>query len=536
MSTVGPYSPRDYRRVCDICGVLYNRSALVKRDDGLFYCPDDTGGLTARGKDRLNALQSSGRKKVRTESKPRSELPTYEAEEARVFNLITSDVYPYRYKDVTSGMPTTLVDAVPNVLALATSVKYLYDLYAENKRPQRWRDIALDKIARNADRLLTFQYGSDEGYAAAYGTFQYGLVTATAGIGSTNATCHSMLAFIYAYRLIGATKYIRAARRCATLLRRMQRCDALTTGAAAGRTNFWPSGTLDGGLSWITDNRLIPENITGIWALKELQTTDGDSSYGDDSVTSGFSSPSGSVPLSTMISDARAFWTSFQGICGLSSATPKIQFDQGNDFTWDEEIFTGVDAIPVKLVYPPRYCEALQALYSLEGYSSQVADVYTWLLSFTTNPSASLPSTLSPSQIAVDVRGTYDPTITMANIAQYDSNGTRVTYNWFDTTTNMSIYSWQCAGMLAAIHSARNPSYLRKAKDAIAQFVHRYDDGNPTNSNILDDIQLLGISGFGYQTGHPNLILRVWDSVAAARFANIYRHNPRVWPVQDTVS
>lgn len=531
MSTVGPYSPRDYRRVCDICGVLYNRSRLVKRDDGLFYCPDDSGGLTARGKDRLDAMESKPRRKIRTESKPRSELPTYEAEEARVFNLVTSDVYPYQYKDVAAGMPTTFVDSSPSILFLATSVKYLYDLYVENKRPQAWLDVALAQVVRNADRLLTLQHGSSTGYAAATTDFQYGLVSISSFSGNTNATCHSMLAFIYAYRMTGDGKYLTAARRIATFLRRMQRGDLMISNPAYGRTNFWASGALDGG-DWFTDNRLFPANITGIWALQELLNTDGDSSYGDDVVTDGFTAANGAVPLSTMIADARAFWTEFQGICGLSSATPKVRFDQSSTWEWQEDTILQDDVIPVKLAYPPQLCEALQALYSLEGYSDQVADVYTWLLSFTTHPDASLPDGLSPSEIAADVRGTYDPTLTMANIVEYDIDGTRVAYNWFSTASNMSIYNWLCAGMLAAIHSARNPSYLRRAKDAVAQLVHRYDDVNPANSNVLDDIQLMTTSGFGFQTGNTNLIALSWNAADAARWANVYRYGPRIWPVQ----
>lgn len=33
-------SPRgDYRRTCDICAFMYHRNDLVKKRDGLFYCP-----------------------------------------------------------------------------------------------------------------------------------------------------------------------------------------------------------------------------------------------------------------------------------------------------------------------------------------------------------------------------------------------------------------------------------------------------------------------------------------------------------------
>ncbi len=30
----------DYRRACDICGIVWHRSSMQRRADGMFYCVD----------------------------------------------------------------------------------------------------------------------------------------------------------------------------------------------------------------------------------------------------------------------------------------------------------------------------------------------------------------------------------------------------------------------------------------------------------------------------------------------------------------
>lgn len=45
----------DYAALCSICGVPWPRSRLVKKADGLFYCPDDVRGRDAVTLSRLNA-------------------------------------------------------------------------------------------------------------------------------------------------------------------------------------------------------------------------------------------------------------------------------------------------------------------------------------------------------------------------------------------------------------------------------------------------------------------------------------------------
>lgn len=49
-------APRgDYETTCSICGAAWQRSKLVRKADGLLYCPDDRNGRDAVTLARLNA-------------------------------------------------------------------------------------------------------------------------------------------------------------------------------------------------------------------------------------------------------------------------------------------------------------------------------------------------------------------------------------------------------------------------------------------------------------------------------------------------
>ena len=51
-------APRgDFETLCSICGVAWQRSKLVRKADGLLYCPDDKDGRDAVTLSRLNAAR-----------------------------------------------------------------------------------------------------------------------------------------------------------------------------------------------------------------------------------------------------------------------------------------------------------------------------------------------------------------------------------------------------------------------------------------------------------------------------------------------
>ena len=45
----------DFSATCDICGVLWRRSELTRKADGLLYCPDDVAGRDTVTLNDLNA-------------------------------------------------------------------------------------------------------------------------------------------------------------------------------------------------------------------------------------------------------------------------------------------------------------------------------------------------------------------------------------------------------------------------------------------------------------------------------------------------
>lgn len=63
MRTIGRRLPRDYppgeyKWPCDVCGGHYRRSKLIRKSDGLLYCPDDVDGRTAFELSEAEAMYS----------------------------------------------------------------------------------------------------------------------------------------------------------------------------------------------------------------------------------------------------------------------------------------------------------------------------------------------------------------------------------------------------------------------------------------------------------------------------------------------
>lgn len=249
MSTASPYVPRDYRRACDQCGVIWNVSQLSRREDGMYYCPDDNDRWTAREKDRLSAQQAGPRwRQAPTVRAPHAEVDTFQAEEGRILDLLNASmaggVAPYQTFDVTNGS-----GANANSQTISTSgyvIIYCYGIVTENTRPAHWITNCKSIIKTCADYLITKQFGQASAIAAnsnytaastamAYGGVTINITTPPAGDTHNTATVTSgdtglaLLAWVYAYRVLGDFNYILAARMAATCLRRMQRGDAVTT-------------------------------------------------------------------------------------------------------------------------------------------------------------------------------------------------------------------------------------------------------------------------------------------------------------------
>jgi len=61
----GYASPGDYQCMCDICGVHWRRSQLVRRRDNLLVCPDDVMGADPITLSLANAAAAKRHARVR---------------------------------------------------------------------------------------------------------------------------------------------------------------------------------------------------------------------------------------------------------------------------------------------------------------------------------------------------------------------------------------------------------------------------------------------------------------------------------------
>ncbi len=286
------------------------------------------------------------------------------------------------------------------------------------------------------------------------------------------------------------------------------------------------------------NQRLFPSDLVCLVGLQALKDTDGDSSYGDANAISGFTNASGSVPLSTMISDARAFWATgaadvsgtYAGVVrtGLSSATPYERYDGATN---NSGVGTGnwmyeVTDVQTSNITANNWAPALWALFQIEGFSSQVADCWNYLMSFTSNATYETSATASERDIALANTGTFDPSIAIAT--EMTVTGTYAKQN------GSSFYEWQTVGTLAGIQSVQAPAKFLAAKKAASAELFINANGTPMDAK-RDFINLRCRSGLSYQLGATSPTSRGWFPGIACVVGFMYRYAPKVQGVQEMV-
>ena len=238
------YRDRDYPRVADCCGVVYNVSKLVKKADGLYYCPEHRKFQVGIDLSRQNARAPVIKVLPRKDPKVRDNINIYRDREGELLRLVCEHA-PYRYIDVTNGDGARLfwAGAFMGVLCAAESIRALYDMIVEGKRPLVWITEARAAIPALAEFLLYAQFGGP--YAASTGDYNQASTETVWGAFAYNRaslftaadpiTIYSEevaaggLAMVYAYNLTGDRKYLTSAKMAATCLRRMQCGDLLAT-------------------------------------------------------------------------------------------------------------------------------------------------------------------------------------------------------------------------------------------------------------------------------------------------------------------
>lgn len=214
----------------------------MKKADGLYYCPDDKHLRPAIELDRLNAVSMANiRVLPRKDPQESVNVNIYQDVEAELFKAVVQFA-PYRYADITGGgNPATV--GTRSVLTAAESIRALYNIVTENKRPLTWRTQAKSIMETLADWLLTAQFGSPTAtgdYVQASTTMVYGAFfhDGTTAFDVAPITIYSeevaagglamILAYVTLTTVLSRGKYLTGARNAATCLRRMQCGDKRT--------------------------------------------------------------------------------------------------------------------------------------------------------------------------------------------------------------------------------------------------------------------------------------------------------------------
>ncbi len=551
--TTTRYVPADYRRVCDVCGQLRNRSQMTERAGSEFVCSYHVRERTEL--ELSNAIAATRPIGIKPVPNPKPLDPnnpnTFEADEMVLFNFIDQQIGAgTRYENVTAG------DGAPQsgqmVPMMAWAARYLYNLIVENKRPLNIiaRATTLLGLAATALRGRQRGFGLSASSTRANDAFYGGVLESGATTYVTENTATAGLAFLYAYRATGSIVYRASALAAASFLRNVQAIGSngsqFTSRDAAGVSRLYTGGIasevstvfgVDPREFFYSNHLFYP---SGLWALhfwNELQTTDGDQEIGASAAVSGFDSTPESL-LSVAIADMREFWadgvldSAGDTISGLSSTTPREFFNAYPATKANFPTVTGTGrweyqdggASTGTLVTGMNFAMALAALYAYEGQTSQVTTVSDWLRTFTSNATFETSANTSDMALARALTGTYDPTQTVATLLTV-----RDSANGYASikTNGSSLYDWGAFGLLASIWSVRNRSSFTTARVSALGVAQRYRDGKRSDGDIFDRVTLRGQSGLTYQTAFSVAGVGVVnDAVRAAMFANVFRYQP----------
>lgn len=258
------YVPGSFLRQCDICGIRFLSSKLVRGADGKFRCTRWCAEITNLEVDKLKA-QSHKRREA---PPPPHATPWVRgdlaAEEAAIFQALAEKrvVDPSWAGGKREGIPPEAVwstrgaggpsGAGYSVKSAAWSCIYLGAVVAEARRPVLWMLSAQAKLRSLGDWLLTQQLGptgTGDYYLAADSTAAWlGGWLRFVGFGGTLPVVCSedvglgCMALTRAYQATGDSRYINGAALAVGCINRMMNGDKLT--------NVFTSSDADGLVPW----------------------------------------------------------------------------------------------------------------------------------------------------------------------------------------------------------------------------------------------------------------------------------------------
>jgi len=532
------YVPWDYQRVCDICGVVRNRSTMIQRPGSVFICPRHRNERTELELSELNANIEPYKILPAPDPKPQNyDSPnTYRADDAAIFNFLLSR--SARYRNVTNGMGADLTPGY-RLQTWGWAARYFYDLIQQNTANPIMLAQARTQLASIADSLRAIQLGGPSFAAftransAFYGAFIDTQQATIEYVTVDQAICG--LALLYAYRVLGTPSYLASAVASASFLRNIQAIGAhgtnFTSKDSAGTVRLY-TGALTSFVPNVnglySDHRFYPSCLVALDFWSQLKTTAGDVDVGASSAVLGFDS----VPdclLSEAISDLRSFWStgvanagSSAVVNGFSSSTP---FECFNAYpqTKPNTTVTGTGTWEyqdgISLVTGLNWAQGLGALYAYEGASTQVTSILSYLRGFDSNSSYETPANTPTSVLAAGSTGEYNATQGIATLLQVAGTGS--------PRNGSSLYDWGAFGCVARLWNARHAADFKAARLNVIGVTQRFDNGTRSDGDQYDRIALRGRSGLTFQTSFTESVLggtyRVKDAQAAAQWGVAYR-------------
>lgn len=520
MSTITGYVPFDYRRVCDGCGNLYNRSKLTKNGPYLL-CPDHAGERIAETLDRLNARQRPFRVLPVPNAKPDDERApdVFEGETSQVFALLDKvRAGGGRYLQVKSGSPTPLVNAADALSTNTWAMWFYYALATATYRKghkDEWHDQALVRLRETGDALLARQ--SLTGTRATNSFYGGFLATGTTTYFMEDAAVGG-LGLLYAYRSLGDIKYLWGARNAASFLRNLQAIGSngvhFTSSDPFGTARLYTGGITNAvysGAGFYSDHRFFAASLLALRFWFELKLTDGDQSLGATAAIAGDFTTAPSALLTTAMADLRDFWetgtydtVTLDVRTGLSTTTPAEFFNAYPGLKPNTSVmgsgsweFYDNGATSGTQITAGSIAKGLASLYAVDGQTSQVTTIADWLQSFTSNATYATPAASSELSVQHATTGTYDATLGIAKLLLVRDSAN----NYAATKQNAgSLYDWGAFGVLAPLWSARYNFGFKTGRYQSALGRRRLSDGLPSDGEWYESGLLRGRTGLTYQT------------------------------------
>lgn len=544
------FEPGAFLRSCDICGIRFRSTQLVRGEDGFWRCTYSCVEVPPITRDKIIA-QSQRRKEAPPPPHgiPYDTKDTYAAE-AQVLRFLVGAFVSGNPAGLGLNVAVAAAEGAyaftggTGYLAAGETARYCHDLIVENKRPTQWITLCSNRLKAIADAIILNQVGFGVSSTSTLTTdAHYGALlnpNSTLYDSEENAGCG--LALLYAYQIFGTPNYLLGAQAIAHYLRNVQAIGAVgtffTSSDSAGTVPLYTGGIAQSvapTVNFLCNHLFYPSGLIALEFFNLLFQTAGDALYGCPNVLNGAFTASASALLSRMIGDLRAFWSvgaldavTSKVTTGLSATTPaeafnafpavKPQFSLTGSGAWEYQ--DGPSATGTML-QSSCFAGALRSLFAYEGYSTQVAAVWTWLMNFGSNPAFQCaPGTLASdypcasTSLAANppappggqgniVPPSYQPKLALTTLLQV-----RDPLNGYApiARNGSSVYDWSTTGMMAAIQSSQDAGAMRKAKDRITAGYTRVRPEFTFGAPVREESLLLrGFSGLAFQFSSPDI-------------------------------